>query len=129
MTCNDLLQLLERKKRLPECKAQVDRELPCKHTVKVECHARKQSPAPVCSQKVDTVYTYRCGLHSIRPEVCSKYTRLVEKEPECKAIVTCRRFRCGHEVKVPCFSKLLAEQASSGSRLSDWKEIGKTGKS
>jgi len=127
VTCNDLLQLLQRTKKLPECKAQVDRKLACGHTVKVECHAMNQNPPPVCTQKVDTVYTYGCGVHTLRPGVCSKYTRLVEMEPQCKELVGCSRFRCGHGTKVPCYLKQLVEKASPGSRLSDWKEAGKSG--
>jgi len=127
VTCDEFLQLLQRTKKLPVCKAQVDRVLPCKHTVKVECHSLNQIPLPVCKQKVNMMYTYECGIHSLKIDVCNKYTDLVKMKPDCKELVTCNRFRCGHLVKLPCYAKKLAEQSLPGCRLSDWKEINKNG--
>jgi hypothetical protein len=99
--------------------------LQCGHSVQVACHAK----APlVCRQKIDTVYTYACGVHSTSAGICSKYTELEKTKPQCEKKVACRRFRCGHEAVVACCAKELAEKMSSqGHRLSYSTEIGESG--
>ena len=97
---------------------QVDRELPCKHTVGVECSLRYQNPPPVCTQQVNDVFTYECGIHSVKPMICSKYTALQLEMPKCKIMVPCTRYRCGHNTVVACYLKKLAEnQCSHGKKI------------
>lgn len=127
ITCPDLLKFLLRTSDLSVCNAIIDRKLPCGHIIKVDCSARDLNPPPVCSEKVDKVFTYPCGIHSFKPGVCSKYTKLIQMEsPKCMAMVKSRRYRCGHGINISCYLKQVAEQPSPGCTLS--KEANETSK-
>lgn len=106
LTCTQLFETLLKKDPLKICKTQVDRELKCKHTIKVQCYAKNQHPPPTCSLPVDKIFTYQCGQHSIKPGTCSKYTTLLEADnPKCTELIPCSRRRCGHKIVAPCHLK------------------------
>lgn len=106
ITCHKLLELLLALKPLDECTVPTDRILPCQHVLRVPCNQRNQNPAPVCMQPVDSVFEFPCGLHSVNVKVCSKYTALLHLDkPKCTQLLTCARYRCGHNIIVPCYLK------------------------
>ena len=116
--CTDVLCLLRGTKKLDVCKQPVDRILPCKHVLKVECSTKNSNPPPVCKADTNEEFTYPCGLHKVRPGKCFELTTLQRTEnPRCNQQVTCTRFRCGHKVSLPCYLKKTAEKFSPGIRL------------
>ncbi len=115
--CYQLLELLMDKKPLKPCNSPIDRILPCKHTVSVDCSKKNQNPPPVCDTKVDDVYTYSCGIHQIKPNKCSKLTHLLASNPKCTQQITCFRYRCAHKITIPCYLKQTVEAVSLGNIL------------
>jgi hypothetical protein len=117
INCYQLLEILMLRKSLKPCHSPIDRILPCKHVVSVDCSKKDQNPPPLCEAKVDDVYTYTCGVHKIKPNKCSELTSLKTRNPKCNQQVTCARYRCGHELSIPCYLKESAETSSPGRRL------------
>lgn len=105
ITCHKLLDLLLTLRPLDECAVPTDRTLPCRHVLRVACNKRNQNPAPLCMQPIDSVFTFPCGMHSVNVKVCSKYTALLVDRPKCTQFVSCARYRCGHNIIVPCYLK------------------------
>jgi len=112
LMCHKLLELLLSNRPLDECKILTDRILPCQHVLPVPCNQRNQNPAPVCSKPVDNLFTYPCGVHSVKVGVCSKYTALMAiDKPKCTELFPCARYRCGHITVVQCHLKYSVQGA------------------
>ena len=106
ITCHKLLELSLSNRPLEECQIPTNRILPCQHVLPVPCNQRNQNPAPVCSKPVDNLFTYPCGVHSVKVGVCSKYTTLMAiDKPKCTELLPCARYRCGHITVVQCHLK------------------------
>lgn len=123
ISCFQLLEVLTKKKRMRECNAQIDRVLQCNHSVRVLCGEKTKEPPPVCSAKVDDTFTFSCGVHETKPNVCSELTRLNQTNPECMRETVCTRFRCSHKIMLPCNMKKYAEQFSHGRVLTPGESI------
>ena len=117
ITCYQLLEVLMKKKVIGACKSPIDRVLPCKHIVSVSCSEKSREPPPACNAKVDNTFVYSCGLHESKINICSDLTRLTSTNPICKKQITCARFRCGHQVSIPCNLKKFAQQSLPGEVL------------
>ena len=112
ITCHKLLELSLSNRPLEECQIPTNRILACQHVLAVPCNQRNQNPAPVCSKPVDNLFTYPCGVHSVKVGVCSKYTALLAIEkPKCTQLVPCARYRCGHNTIVQCHLKYSVQGA------------------
>lgn len=122
ITCQKLLSILRGKSSLPSCKTKVDRTLPCKHMISVEC-CTFNDPPPLCTETVKDIYTYPCNEHFAFPSKCFELTRLLEqKNPQCNEQITCERFRCGHSVSIPCFLKQTFTVVKHGGKRLDTKK-------
>jgi hypothetical protein len=122
LSCGDFLNYMSGKVTLPPCEQLVDRNLHCGHVLPVKCCLRHEAP-PECREQIDDEYCYSCGVHKVRPGVCSRYQLLVQTSPPCVELVECRRYRCHHVAKVACCHRESLEKTSPGMRLpfpSDW---------
>lgn len=117
ITCNQLLEIIMRKKVLSPCHSPIDRILQCKHIISVDCSKKNQNPEPDCVAKVDDVFTYSCGIHQKKTNKCCELTRLITNNPKCTQQITCSRYRCAHKLTIPCFLKDKAEAYSPGEIL------------
>ena len=116
ISCNQLFEKILKKEPLKECITQVNRVLACKHTAKVACYAKNRNPPPICSLPIDNTFTYPCGIHSVKPKVCSEYTALLEAtNPKCAELISCSRRRCGHTVVAACHFKAVIQGVSADS--------------
>jgi hypothetical protein len=116
--CADLPDLIVSGRRL-KCEHMVDRLLACQHTVKVKCSQKLAVPPPTCTEANALPFEYPCGRHTIFPATCARLTELraAGKELLCPEMVTCKRYRCGHEVDVKCHIESSVRMARPGDRL------------
>ena len=114
--CSQIYPLMTKKEKLKRCEILVDRLLQCQHISRVECHTKEGAP-PICRAAVDDMYTFSCGIHSICAGSCERLTRMRAESPRCTRLVSCVRFRCGHNVQVPCHQQEALTSYSPGARL------------
>lgn len=117
VNCYVLFEILKLKKSLKPCHLPIDRVLSCQHIISVDCSKKNEIPEPICKAVVNDVFTYSCGIHNIKPNICSKLTLLKTSDPKCTQQITCSRYRCSHSVTIPCFLKKSAEAFAPGTVL------------
>jgi hypothetical protein len=107
--CEKLYLMVQRDTKLPACQYQVTRGLTCGHDARVMCHTQNDKEPP-CLMVVAEGFIYSCQMHSDRPGRCDKLRQLQQTNPPCPKLISCRRFRCRHEVKLPCHLRSAAEK-------------------
>ena len=121
--CSSLLSAIWGTSNLPRCVFGFGRTLECGHVLEVPCHT-KNGPEPICQAAVAEIFTYPCGVHTVRPEMCCRLQALrADSALRCLEPVETRRFRCGHEVKVKCCDTHLAERSRAGSKFSPGDKV------
>lgn len=124
LKCSTLIKVLQKKIVIPECSFSVDRQLECNHVVAVECRHRHVEPEPECNVPVDELFEYPCKIHRVAPGTCSKLRKFKENtEIKCPEHVTRSRYRCGHDVTLPCHQSHLVNQFLPCSRLENTENV------
>lgn len=115
--CSSLVAVAAGRKELPRCKVEVARRLTCGHDALVQCCMKVVEPPPTCQAAVLESFAFPCGRHTVQPGTCRRLRELRAAEsPLCPEPVTCRRFRCGHEVTVPCHQAAAVAAVRPGCR-------------
>jgi hypothetical protein len=111
ISCRELIQVLFRFQKLPACKEKFEKPAPCGHCVEDICSSLR---LPLCKAPISEVFTFSCGEHTATIKRCDELRKVQHLDPPCKAIVTAKRFRCGHHTQVVCSSKQDLEKARFG---------------
>ena len=118
--CSFLLDLINNRTKIDNCKFEVIRKLTCNHDIKVLCHERFTEPPPICRAPVTDFYCYPCNEHKIPANTCNRYQQLLcDDDPQCPFQVRCVRYRCSHPVTVKCFEKDYAVKPLRGYKITD----------
>lgn len=116
--CSKLFSLLI-SKRIPVCMTEVEAERSCGHSFMIPC-CRRSDPPPVCNHPVDDLFVYPfCQYkHSTRPGTCTALWQLKAAEyPRCPVMILSTRYRCSHNVHVPCHLEYNVSAEKPGHRL------------
>ncbi|KAK3285890.1 hypothetical protein CYMTET_6522 [Cymbomonas tetramitiformis] len=102
VACKELVEMVYGRKTLPTCTDIVRRRRGCGHEATMACGS-ELTRLPPCRADVTEGFAWPCGRHTARPGTCADLCELrARPDPRCPELVTCQRFRCGHQVTVPC---------------------------